>query len=39
LVTVVDSVTRWLVHVAPPDTDRDQYTREAVAMLVGYLES
>jgi AcrR family transcriptional regulator len=38
VVTTVDALTRWLVHGARPDLDTAACIREAVAMLVGYLQ-
>ena len=38
LVSTVESLTRWLAHGAPEGVDSAGYIREAVAMLVGYLQ-
>jgi AcrR family transcriptional regulator len=38
VVTTIDSLTRWMVHGAPPGFDTPGFVREAVRMLVGYLE-
>jgi len=38
LVSTVESLTRWLAHGAPEGVDSAEFIREAVAMLVGYLQ-
>jgi len=38
LVTTVEALTRWLAHGAPAGVDTTGYIREAVEMLVGYLQ-
>ncbi len=38
LVTTVEALTRWLAHGAPPEMDTAAYSREAAAMLAGYLQ-
>ncbi len=39
LVTTVEALTRWLAHGAPPEIESSGFIREAVAMLVGYLQT
>lgn len=38
LVTTVEALTRWLAHGAPVGMDANGYIREAVEMLVAYLQ-
>jgi AcrR family transcriptional regulator len=38
LVRTVESLTRWVVHEAPPHVDPRAFVREMLRMLVGYLE-
>lgn len=34
----VESISRWLVHEAPPDLDEKRFIAEVVSMIGGYLE-